>query len=58
MCDFRNYLVIKHFTSKKESHFYAVWVENLYEFIGKKPDSDVKQDEINFLYPVNIRLTH
>ncbi len=48
MYDFHNYLVSKHFTSKKESHFYAVWVKNLYEFSGKKPDSDVKQDEINF----------
>ena len=48
MYDFHNYLISKHFTSKKESHFYAVWVENLYEFIRKKPDSDVKQDEINF----------
>ncbi len=36
----------------------SVWVETLHEFIGEKPDSDVKQDEINFLYPVNIRLTH
>ncbi len=48
MCDFHNYLIIEHFTSKKESHFSAVWVKNLYEFIGEKPDSDIKQDEIDF----------
>jgi hypothetical protein len=37
MLEFSNYLVSKHFTSKKESHFYRLWVKNLYAFIGNHP---------------------
>lgn len=47
MQEFCNYLVSKHFTSKKESHFYRLWVKNLYEFIGKKPGTKIKNEDID-----------
>ena len=46
MQDFNNYLVSKHFTSKKESHFYGLWVQNLYEFIGKTPVKTLEKQDI------------
>jgi hypothetical protein len=48
MRDFSNYLVSKHFTSKKESHIYQLWVKRLYEFTGKSPGSNVKKQDINY----------
>jgi hypothetical protein len=47
MRDFSNYLVSKHFTSKKESHFYQLWVKRLYEFTGKSPGSNVEKQDID-----------
>lgn len=47
MQDFNNYLVSRHFTSKKESHFYRLWVKNLYEFIGKNPGSKLENEDID-----------
>jgi hypothetical protein len=48
MRDFSNYLVSKHFTSKKESHFYQLWVKRLYKFTGKSPGSNVEKQEIDY----------
>ena len=47
MQEFRNYLVSRRFITKKQSHFYQLWVKNLYAFIGKSPDSDVKNEDID-----------
>ncbi len=46
MHDFNNYLVSKHFTFKKESHFYALWVKKLYEFIGKAAGKTLEKQDI------------
>ena len=42
-----NYLVSRHFTSKNQSHFYQLWVKNLYDFIGKNPGYDVENEDID-----------
>ena len=47
MQEFINYLVSKHFTSKKQNHFYQLWVKNLYDFIGKSPGSDIGNEDID-----------
>lgn len=47
MKEFSNYLVSKHLTSKKESHFYRSWVKNLYDFIGKNPGSKLENEDID-----------
>ena len=47
MQNFANYLVSKRFTSKKVSHFYKLWVINLYDFIGKKPGNHLEKCDID-----------
>ena len=47
MEDFINYLVSKGFTSKKEGHFYRLWIVNLYDFLGEQPGNRVNNDEID-----------
>ena len=47
MNDFINYLVSKGFTSKKEAHFYRLWIINLYDFIGEKLGNLVENDLID-----------
>lgn len=47
MKDFSNYLVSKQFTSKKESHFFQMWVKSLYQFIGKNTGKSVLNGEID-----------
>ena len=48
MQEFSNYLVSKHFTSRKESHFYVLWVKNLYHYTGKTAGSKVKKQDIDY----------
>jgi len=47
MQEFTNYLLSKQFVSKKQSYFYQLWVNNLYDFIGKNPGSDVENEDID-----------
>ena len=47
MKEFGNYLVSKQFTSKKESHFYQLWIKSLYQFIVKNPGKSVENEEID-----------
>lgn len=43
----RNFLVSKHFTFKKESRFYLLWVKNLYVFLGKNPGARLENQDID-----------
>ena len=47
MQEFSNYLVSKKFTSRKESHFYLLWIKNLYEFVGKDPGASIENKDID-----------
>ena len=47
MHEFSNYLVSKNFTSRKESHFYLLWIKSLYEFVGKNPGTSVENKDID-----------
>jgi hypothetical protein len=47
MEDFANYLISKQFVSKKVSHFYRLWVINLYDYIGKKPGKTLENSDID-----------
>jgi hypothetical protein len=47
MQEFRNYLVSINFTSKKESHFYELWVKKLYHYTGKTAESKLEKQDID-----------
>ena len=47
MQNFANYLISKQIVSKKVSHFYRLWVINLYDYIGRKPGKTIKNSDID-----------
>ena len=46
MQGFSNYLVSNYFVLKSKGHFYQLWVQNLYDFIGKNLGFDVEIEDI------------